>query len=110
MPTINLPPKKKNKTVDNNGNKKKRQKYYNLKVWAETRDNKLREQPLCEMCLNCINEKITPATQVHHIVSFMSVNDPAEQMKLFTEPSNLMSICDECHGLIHSKAQHNKTK
>ena len=110
MPTITLLPKKKNKTVDNNGNKEKRKKFYNSKIWFDTRDNKLREQSLCECCLNGINEKITPATQVHHIVSFMSVNDPVEQNKLFTEPSNLLSICDECHGLLHSKEQHNKTK
>jgi len=110
MPTITLLPKKKNKTVDNNGNKEKRKKFYNSKIWFDTRDNKLREQPLCECCLNGINEKITPATQVHHIVSFMSVNDHVEQNKLFIDPANLMSICDECHGLLHSKEQHNKTK
>jgi len=110
MPTINLPPKAKRPAQSNNGNREKRKKFYNSKAWLVVRSEKLRTDPLCEMCLNGTCERITPATQVHHIISFLQSNDPVEQNKLFIDPENLMSICADCHGKLSAKEQHNKTK
>ena len=55
--------------------------------------------PLCEMCLR---KGITrPATDVHHIQSFMSTKDMEARKVLAFDPTNLMSLCDECHNEIH---------
>ena len=74
-------------------------KYYGTKVWRDLREQKLQEQPLCEICLR--NDKITPATQVHHIVPFGQGEDEQERWELFLNYDNLMSICKHCHAIIH---------
>lgn len=94
-------PKKQPKPIDNN--KKERSKFYSSVKWLKLRDAKLNNQPLCECCLNGVNEKITPATQVHHINGFMHGKNDPEKWAYFLDVNNLLSICDECHGLIHSK-------
>ena len=56
------------------------------------------QQPLCEVCLS--KGKVTPAEDVHHIDSFLYYNGTLRLWKAF-DFANLMSVCKECHGLIH---------
>ena len=56
---------------------------------------------LCEMC-----EKkgiVKPADDVHHIQSFMEVDDQDARRLLAFDFDNLMSLCDECHSEIHKR-------
>ena len=104
MPTINKPKKQ----VSNDNNKNERKKFYNSSKWIHLRDAKLHADPLCEICLNDeYNQHITPATQVHHQRSFMDGKNDVEKWQIFLDYKNLLSICDVCHGKIHSRQQHN---
>ena len=97
MPYINRPKKK--QRTNNTDSRKERSIYYNDSNWRKLRLIKLKNNPLCEKCFE--NEIITPATQVHHITSFMTGINSDEKMILFLDYNNLMSICDSCHGEIH---------
>lgn len=88
------------KASDYNIKRKERMKIYNSARWRRLRAWKLKESPLCEVCEN--NGKIKPADDVHHIISFMSTDDPLERKMLAYDTDNLMSICDECHQQIHN--------
>lgn len=90
-------PKKKHK---NEGNRQKRQDIYNTTLWKRMRLSKLREQPLCEVCL--LLGKSILAEHVHHKISFMEANDIYERDRLAFDSENLMSVCNECHNRIHN--------
>lgn len=99
MPTINKP-----KTARNRNNelkRKERMKIYNSQRWRTLRAWKMLNSPLCEICE--ANGKITPVDDVHHIISFMSTEDPARRNFLAFDYDNLMSVCDECHQKLHNK-------
>lgn len=53
--------------------------------------------PLCQVCE--ANERIVPASQVHHIVK---VTDAPE---LRLDPDNLLSVCEKCHVWIEDKPE-----
>ena len=76
-------------------------RYYNSKQWYTLRNSYIREHPLCEECLKQGN--VTPATQVHHIVPFMSGIDEMTRWRLLTDVDNIMSVCDDCHHELHRK-------
>jgi 5-methylcytosine-specific restriction protein A len=76
-----------------------RQQIYQTPKWKKLREAKLMQQPLCEVCLS--KGKVTPAEDVHHIDSFLNYNGTLRLWKAF-DFANLMSVCKECHGLIHS--------
>ena len=97
MPYINRPKKKPRQ--NNTDSRKERQTFYNNAKSTKLRLIKLKNNPLCEKCFE--SEIITPATQVHHIISFMTGRNADEKILLFLEYNNLMSICDSCHGEIH---------
>ena len=59
--------------------------------------------PLCEMCLS--RGVTRPATDVHHIQSFMDAMDMETRKVLAYDPTNLMSLCDECHSAIHKRGK-----
>lgn len=82
---------------------KRRRRVYNTQRWKRLRESKLRDQPLCEECLR--NGRITPADEVHHIVSFADYVDPDEADALAYDYDNLESICKKCHGAHHAKEQ-----
>jgi len=96
MPKINLPVKKKR---TNYNKKEDNQKYYSTRRWRKLREFKLQNNPLCEMCEK--KERVTPATEVHHIVKFSSGDNEEEKNRLAYDYNNLMSICDCCHREIH---------
>ena len=77
-----------------------RQQIYQTPKWKKLREAKLMQQPLCEVCLS--KGKVTPAEDVHHIDSFLNYNGTLRLWKAF-DFANLMSVCKECHGLIHSR-------
>ena len=97
MPTIYKPKKK----SDNSYTRKERMAVYNTVRWKRLRLVKLRNNPLCEICEK---KGITKtADDVHHIQSFMSVDDPETRKALAFDYDNLMSLCDECHSEIHKR-------
>lgn len=105
MPFINRLQKQK-KTQNIKENKDERSKYYNTSLWKKIRKYQIENNPLCKICLD--NNIITPATQVHHLVSFLSGYTEDDKMKLFTASDNLISICAKCHGELHANKQHKK--
>lgn len=74
---------------------------YNTARWKRLRLVKLRDNPLCEVCEKKGITKM--ADDVHHIQSFMSVDDPEARKALAFDYDNLMSLCDECHSEIHKR-------
>lgn len=80
--------------------RKERHKIYNSKEWKLIRDTVIREHPLCSDCLK--QQKITPAEEVHHIVSFMKYpeSDPRRKEYAYNK-SNLVALCRTCHILRH---------
>jgi 5-methylcytosine-specific restriction enzyme A len=97
MPTINRP--KKNRNEENGTKRNERRKIYASTRWKKLRLLFLQHNPCCEECLNF--EIVKPTTQIHHIISFMSTNDPIERDILAFSYDNLQALCDECHQLKH---------
>ena len=64
------------------------QRGYNA-YWQKVRARKLKNDPLCEICLE--KYRIRPAVLVHHIDGNSKNNIS----------SNLMSLCNPCHEKIH---------
>lgn len=77
--------------------------YYASKAWKELRDWYIDQQPLCE-----IHKKYDiykPAEEVHHknIWSFAPTEE--DKWSLLLDPSNLMSLCSDCHRQLHQIAR-----
>lgn len=103
MPTINL---NKNKRVSCPSNRRKeRQLIYNTPQWKNLSKAFKMANPLCEECLK--KGIIKEAQHIHHIQSFMSVDDELRRMELAYDWNNLQSLCVECHQIKH---QNNKNK
>ena len=91
--------------------RQERQKYYNTSMWHELRKLKLEEQcGLCQDCLdpNTINEdgtygeRLTQATDVHHMLSFAEKGiSEEERQRRFTDIDNLVALCRYHHLLRH---------
>lgn len=76
---------------------------YNSARWRKLREAKMISNPLCEMCLSRGVTRL--ATDVHHIQSFMEAMDMETRKVLAYDPTNLMSLCDECHSAIHKRGK-----
>ncbi len=100
MPTIYKPTKKKTQKNDNYYDAERR-KIYNSDRWRRLRAWKFACNPLCEICLK--EDKIVPAEDIHHIISFMSTDDSEQRLFLAYDFDNLMSLCKQCHQNIHNK-------
>lgn len=98
MPTIYKPKKTCAKRTDQYN--AERRKIYQSQRWRMMRLAKLAETPLCELCER--NGIVKPAIDVHHTVSFMSTDDPVMRKALAYDYANLMSLCKECHQLVHN--------
>ena len=99
MPKIKRLEKKKRDYTGNN--RVERQKIYATKEWKALSKAYIMQHPLCEECLAKGN--ITPSQHVHHIVSFMSVDDEVERLALAFDINNLQALCIECHVRKHNK-------
>ena len=63
---------------------------YGTARWQKVRAAKLREEPLCELCLKIA--RIEPATVVDHLVAISKGGDP------FPPLYALMALCERCHN------------
>jgi len=99
MPTISRPKKTQKKIGDFYDDE--RRKIYNSERWRRLRAWKFASDPLCEMCLK--EDKVVLAEDIHHIVSFMSMDDPEQRISLAYDYENLMSLCKQCHQKVHNK-------
>jgi 5-methylcytosine-specific restriction protein A len=97
MPTIKLL-KKKNNRVPTTA-KRKYQDVYQDKRWKRMRAEKMRCNPVCERCENM--KRTTPTAEVHHVVPFEWGRNPDEIERLSFDWHNLMSLCKECHTVVH---------
>ena len=97
MPTINRGIKKK-RDYSENKNRKDRQEIYSSEIWRNLRVSQLIKSPLCERCR--MANKITAATEVHHLESFMKYKG---ELRLYYayNPNNVASLCKQCHSEIH---------
>lgn len=86
--------------MDVDQKRKDRMKIYNSARWKSLRIEKLRDNPLCEICEKRGETKA--ADDVHHIQSFMSTDNPDTRQVLAFDIGNLMSLCDECHQKVHN--------
>ena len=100
------PWKAKAKKVERTDDKRERDQFYTGKRWRELREYWLRQQPLCQRCLN--QGRVKPAHVVHHKVE--RLDDPS----LAYDVENLESLCLSCHARHHKrghslKGQHGST-
>ena len=107
MPRIpNLPKKKSWKEYARYTKQSKRDNVvhnlvYNTTTWRLLRMEKLRNNPLCERCEAM--GKIVSAVEVHHIVPISEGVTDQDKQAIGFDYYNLMSLCKECHKIIHNK-------
>ncbi len=97
MPYLKKPEKTKQTSIK----REERNEVYTSTRWKKLRLSYLQNHPLCESCLK--QDKFTPSVDIHHIISFMSTNDPLKRKYLAFDYNNLMALCKECHQKIHNK-------
>ena len=109
MPYINRFPtnrnwKRKPYRKKNSTKAKLRAKLYNNSKWRKLRESYLMYHPMCEMCEK--ENKVTPARDVHHINSpFEDGLTDSERLGRLLDSTNLMSLCQYHHGLLHFQQQ-----
>ena len=92
MPTINLgKPKSRERTV----NKQLYQDFYQDPRWRALRDQKIRNNPVCEQCE--ARGKTILAREVHHKIPFQLGRTPEEIEHLAFDYDNTESLCVPCH-------------
>jgi len=104
MAFINLPANKKRKDYPTYSKKNSKDNLnnravYNTNQWRYLRLEKLRNNPLCEKCLE--NDKIELAIDVHHIKPISSVKNIYDKQIIGFDYKNLQSLCKKCHNDIH---------
>jgi 5-methylcytosine-specific restriction protein A len=104
MPTIPLPEKKKFSDYKRYAKRSKRDNLnhsavYNTLTWRLLRLEKLRNQPLCEVCYS--KGRIASAVDVHHLTPISEGKNKFEKQALGFDYDNLQSVCKECHKYAH---------
>ena len=99
MPTIYKPKRAKKNEGDTAD--RIRRGIYDSARWRRLSRLKLAQDPLCELCKR--RGVITPAEDVHHIVSFLTGRDRTERLALAYDYDNLMSLCKACHQTLHNR-------
>lgn len=69
--------------------------------WVRLRRAKLTDRPLCERCE--AEGRITPATEVHHVVPVETALTRADKERLAYDPHNLQALCHACHVQVHTE-------
>lgn len=69
--------------------------------WLRLRRDQLSRNPLCERCAE--EGRITPASEVHHVVPVEEGLTATEKETLMFSPSNLASLCHDCHVRTHTE-------
>lgn len=98
MPTLS---KKKKMQKNLTFNETERKEIYATTKWRKLRLSYLMDHPLCERCQK--ENRIVPAVDIHHIISFMTTSNKLDRMALAFNPDNLESLCKQCHQKEHSK-------
>ena len=81
---------------------------YNSREWKALRIEKLRANPICEMCEK---ERVVRSSRcVHHIIPIETAKTKQHMRELAFNPNNLMSLCFECHAKIHKQLGSNTKK
>jgi 5-methylcytosine-specific restriction protein A len=101
MPTILCRERKYRRNVEGDVKAAERKRIYDTVRWRKFRLLKLQTNPCCEVCEK--DGRTTPATEVHHKVSFLTGNSPEAQYALAFDFDNLMSLCRRCHSQLHNK-------
>jgi 5-methylcytosine-specific restriction protein A len=76
-------------------------KLINTTRWRNCRERQLHRHPLCQRCEE--HGRIRLAEEVHHIRPVESAGDYNGMKVLAYDPDNLMSLCRECHHIIHEQ-------
>lgn len=100
MPTINRGNFKNKGNSCPSNRRKERQLIYNTPEWKKLSKAFKMAHPLCQRCLE--KGRIKEAQHIHHIQSFMSVDDELRRKELAYDWDNLLSLCVECHNDIHN--------
>ena len=95
MPWLNKPKRKKESEQRKISNQE-RQKVYNTKRWQKLRTAYYQAHPLCELCLQQGITKV--GEDVHHLFSPFIFG-----VKYAFDPYNLITLCKQCHGLLHAE-------
>lgn len=100
MPRIYRPEPKPKRYTENR--QRRHQLVYNDPRWRPLREQVMaRDGGLCQECLK--QGRLTPATQVHHLVSPFIVGLPPSDFEFYAwNMDNLEAICHECHAAIHA--------
>lgn len=98
MPTINLGT---GKARDRTVNKAAYQSIYQDSRWKSLRLQKLKDNPVCELC--DLEGKTSPTKEIHHKIPF-DISMSQEQIEaLAFDYDNLISLCIPCHKKQHLK-------
>jgi 5-methylcytosine-specific restriction enzyme A len=98
MPTINLP---KRRPRPKTYNKAVYQDVYQDPRWRRLRDQKLMDNPICELCE--MKGRVTQTEEIHHIKPF-EISKGREELELLAfDYDNLISLCIPCHKEEHRK-------
>ena len=110
MPTINKP--KKNYSRKKHGLQAKIQRLiYNTSRWRNLVKAKKMMNPLCERCLaRQEGERVKAVEEIHHIIPMSRAANELEILELGFDPSNLMSVCCQCHEELHKELRSHKRK
>lgn len=109
MPTINKPKKKRNNRKKIGLQAKIQRLVYNTSHWRKLVKAKKMISPLCERCLQN-DGKVTPVQEIHHIIPMSRATNELEILELGFDPSNLMSVCCQCHEELHKGLKSHKRK
>ncbi|MEF9877291.1 MAG: HNH endonuclease [Gordonibacter sp.] len=72
--------------------------FYHSRSWKRARCEALiRDHDLCQHC--AAHGNVESAVMVHHVIELTpaNINDP----RIATDLSNLVSLCDTCHKIVH---------
>lgn len=67
-------------------------KFYSSKPWQNARNQKRRDSPLCEDCLEDVPMRVTPVQVVDHVIPLTQAPD------LALTYDNLRSLCHDHHA------------
>lgn len=67
--------------------------------WLKLRRAILNAHPICQMCE--AERRVSPATEVHHIVPCETALSEVEMAALMYDPHNVMALCHQHHRQVH---------
>lgn len=101
MPTINRKRIREKQVKYKSEASKQSTDFYGSMAWKRLRNTFISLHPLCQFCLD--NDKVEPATEVHHAVPFLRGSNDDERWQLFLDEKNLIPLCSKCHTAVHVK-------